>query len=128
MLATNLHMLLLSVVLGGSCAFAAEPAVPETFLPATGYLRQVLDQPVTGTFNKASVEEVIEYLRIRHKIRVNMTIKPGTAPLPLFTGTFEDTPFRTALYKLTQEAGIKATLEDRGDGAVMVVIVPKVNK
>ena len=115
-LAMTLLDAVVCVALLGALGFAADPKIPDTFLPAPGKLREVLQTPVSGTFRAASPMEVVAVLCRQLPANHIYKREPGNAPAPNFTGTFKDTPLRTALYQVAQATHITVKLTDRGDG------------
>lgn len=97
-----------------------EPKIPDTFLPAPGKLREVLQTPVSGTFRAAPPVEVVAALCRQLPANHVYKRKPGKAPAPNFTGTFKDTPLRTALYQVAQATHITVELTDRSDGTKLL--------
>jgi hypothetical protein len=100
-----------------SIAFAADPVVPDPFLRMPKKFRNILEVPVSGTFREASPHEVIDALC--RPLHVNFTYQSRDPSRPVsltFTGTFKDTPLRTALYQVVQATRIKVALVDGGDG------------
>ena len=103
-----------------AAAFAADPKIPNTFLPASGKLREVLQTPVSGTFRAAPPMEVVAALCRQLPANHVYKRRPGKAPAPNFTGTFKDTPLRTALYQVAQATHITVELTDRSDGTKLL--------
>ena len=103
-------------------ALAADPKVPDNFLPANAELRRVLETPVSGVFKAAPANEVIAALC--RQLPANHVYKHDTRKptAPTFTGTFKETPLRTALFQVAKTTHVTIEWATRSDGIKIISV------
>lgn len=111
----------LGVAFVAADSLAAEPKIPQTFLPAQGKLREGLQTPVSGTFQATPAHEVIAAL-CRQLPANNVYKRDISKPAATFTGTFKDTPLRTALFRVAQATHITVEWAERPDGSKLISV------
>lgn len=124
------RLLILAAMVIGCALYAADPPnVPADFL-ASGLpaVNKALQTPVSGEFHNATFREVFGHLNKQAHFNSVVKFERLGAPVkvPTFTGTFKDTPFRTALFQLVSATSMKAALNTNPvDGRLLIAIVPK---
>lgn len=110
----------LGFVFAAAVSCGAEVKIPETFLPAEGKLHAVLQTGVSGTFQAVPAREAIAALC--RQLPVNHVYERAN-PKPVattFSGTFKDTPFRTALFQIARTTHITVEWAERPDGGKLL--------